>query len=104
MTSDSCTCNVLATTKRGGTVHTTRVEQIDSLGRHCRALHRLAAARGHTATVSHLLDAGADVNATNNTGYTALHLAARHGRNSTVLTLLQLGACVRGTTDTDCTS
>ena len=53
-----------------------------------------AAANGDTATVQALLDAGADVNAKNNEGVTALMWAAGVGGTDAVQVLLDAGADV----------
>ncbi|HJT19667.1 MAG TPA: ankyrin repeat domain-containing protein [Nitrospira sp.] len=52
----------------------------------------LAAAHGHRETVEALLDAGADVNAEDLTGWTALHAGAYKGDIPTVSLLLERGA------------
>jgi ankyrin repeat protein len=52
----------------------------------------LAAAHGHSETVKALLDAGADVNAEDLTGWTALHAGAYKGDIPTVSLLLERGA------------
>ena len=53
-----------------------------------------AAFSGDTATVQALLDAGADVNAKSNAGWTALFYAAESGHTATVQALLDAGADV----------
>jgi ankyrin repeat protein len=59
-----------------------------------------AAAAGRQARVSKmLLDAGADVNATQAGGYTPLHAAAQNGQRDLVELLLARGADVRATSD-----
>ena len=52
----------------------------------------LAAAAGHSETVKLLLEAGADVNAEDCTGWTALHAGAYGGNVEVVSLLLQYGA------------
>ena len=47
---------------------------------------------GHTATVQALLEAGADVNATNNEGETALAVAQNNGHTEMVEILRNAGA------------
>lgn len=55
------------------------------------ALH-LAALRGYTRLMEHLLSAGADIHASDNKGNTPLHAAAKHGCSATVRLLLSAGA------------
>ncbi|MDR4494861.1 MAG: ankyrin repeat domain-containing protein [Nitrospirales bacterium] len=52
----------------------------------------VAAAFGHVDTVQTLLDAGADVNAQDLTGWTPLHAAAFKGNMTIVRLLLEKGA------------
>jgi len=52
----------------------------------------VAAAQGHVDTVKALLDAGADANAADFTGWTALHAAAYRGDKQIILLLLGRGA------------
>lgn len=56
----------------------------------------LAASQGHTELVQVLIDAGADVNARDFTGWTALHGAAYKGSSKVVLLLLEHGAVSSG--------
>ncbi len=65
------------------------VNQQDTHG--ITALH-WAAAQGHGAMVTLLLDHGADINARDVDGNTPLHLAARNGNLSVVQLLLARGA------------
>ena len=51
-----------------------------------------AASKGRLETARCLLDHGADVNRTSNSGYTALHYAAAYGRLPVVRLLRQRGA------------
>jgi ankyrin repeat protein len=55
-------------------------------------LHAAAARKGNTAMVAVLLDAGAQVNARQSHGLTALHLAAHNGDDDLVTLLLARGA------------
>jgi len=57
-----------------------------------------AAMRGEWAAVRALLEKGADVNAAQGDGMTALHWAARQGETSTVEMLIHAGGNVRATT------
>lgn len=59
-------------------------------------VHRVdfAAMRGHAAVVKQLLLAGADFNAVNYFGYTALLFAAKNGHSMVVNHLLRAGANV----------
>ena len=52
----------------------------------------LASASGHVETVDALLDAGADIDAQDFTGWTALHAAAFNGDYATASLLVQRGA------------
>lgn len=52
---------------------------------------------GDTAEVKQLLEAGADVQATNADGETALHEAASLGRRDAVTVLLHAGAAIEAT-------
>ena len=52
----------------------------------------VASGSGHVQTVAALLDAGADIDAQDLTGWTALHAAAFNGDYATVSLLLQRGA------------
>jgi len=52
----------------------------------------VAAAHGHVNTVKALLNAGADVNAADFTGWTALHAAAYKGDKEIISLLLKRGA------------
>ena len=56
-----------------------------------------AAETGDTAAVQALLDAGADIHATNNRGETALRIAAFWGETATVQALLDASADVNAT-------
>jgi ankyrin repeat protein len=67
-------------------------------GRGNDALVADAAARGDRAEIRKLLQSGADVNASQGDGMTALHWAARHGDTSTAEMLLHAGANIRATT------
>ena len=63
-----------------------------------------AAARGDTDTVETLLDAGVDVNAKDNEGWTALMWAAQSGHTATVHVLLDAGADANATRDNGATA
>ena len=68
----------------------------------CTSIHR-AAGRGWTETVARLLDEGADINARDEVGRTAVSLAAKNSRAETVRLLIERGAdvnipCQRGWT------
>ena len=54
----------------------------------------VAAGHGHVDMVRVLLDAGADINAADASGWTALHAAAAKGDRATVVLLLERGAFV----------
>ncbi len=53
---------------------------------------RTACLRGDLAEVKLLLSKGADVNSTDDVGWSALHYAAHHGHTEVVKTLIQAGA------------
>ena len=57
----------------------------------------LASASGHVETVAVLLDAGADIDAQDFTGWTALHAAAFNGDYATASLLVQRGALAEET-------
>jgi ankyrin repeat protein len=57
-----------------------------------QTLLMIAAATGHTALVSLLLDLGADVNPCDHWGFTCLHFAAQGGYSEIVCALLRHGA------------
>ena len=59
---------------------------------HNQALHAALAGRLDQSGITLLLDRGADVNARQHGGYTALHAAAMHGDAATVELLLARGA------------
>src|SRR5579862_3503199 len=61
---------------------------------------RAAAARGDHIALERLLDAGVDVNARDEQGYTALMRAAYAGSLESVRLLLDRGASINSTTDT----
>ena len=54
----------------------------------------LAAANGHAAVATLLIDNKADINAKNNSGYTPLHLAALNGKEAVATLLIAKGAQV----------
>jgi ankyrin repeat protein len=59
----------------------------------------VAAGGGHLETVKVLLDHGADINAEDFSGWTALHAAAMNGRVAVVRYLLEHGAIIKGRLD-----
>ena len=61
-------------------------------------LHR-ALEQGHLETARALLEAGADINITDDGGWTRLHLAARWGETELVRRLLDAGANVNARND-----
>ena len=67
--------------------------QADICRAHCPPLH-VAARHGDLATMTRLLEKGADVNARAKSGTTALYLAAGAGQPEAVKVLLDHGACV----------
>ena len=54
-----------------------------------------AALNNRVAILSHLIDKGCDLNATDSTGQTALHWSAVRGSTAAMETLLRAGADVR---------
>jgi len=58
----------------------------------------LAAAEGHLETVRTLIGRGADVNAEDSAGWTALHAATRNGHKDIVVLLLDHGARIKPAT------
>ena len=77
-----------------------KTDVIDSLGDtplHCAAYFHCAAYYGSADNVQALVIAGADVNARNNIGYTALDWAARKGKTEVVKALVIAGADVNAT-------
>lgn len=52
----------------------------------------MATAQGQTLIITLLLEAGANIEAQNENGFTPLHYAAFFGRRSAIFTLLQAGA------------
>ena len=67
------------------------------------ALH-LAAANGHTKTVTTLIKKEADINRANNKGWTALHLAAAKGHKDIVTTLIEEGADINNANEEEVTA
>ena len=57
-----------------------------------------AAAEGHTVVVRALIDAGADINATLDSGFTAFFFAVRGGHLDTVRAFLKAGVDVNAMT------
>ena len=53
----------------------------------------MACANGHVEAIQHLLDSGADINAINATGNTALHWSVLTGQQLAIKTLLSHGGC-----------
>ena len=66
-------------------------------------LHILAE-NGHDRSVRAMLDSGADVDAVNSTGFTALHLAARNGYIDVMKTLLKHDANIDATDESGWTA
>ena len=64
----------------------------------------IAAGKGDTAVVEALLEAGADVEAKDSHGWTALHIAAMEGHSAVVKVLLEAGADVNAKDNTDGTA
>ncbi|KAK3747914.1 hypothetical protein QZH41_000188 [Actinostola sp. cb2023] len=62
-----------------------------------RAAWFSAVCQGNESELRQLIDAGADINVTNNDGYTALMLAAENGKDEVVRTLIDAGADVNVT-------
>ncbi|KAL3922430.1 MAG: hypothetical protein SGPRY_004561 [Prymnesium sp.] len=82
-----------------------RLKELLSSGEHsvdARGLHNFtplicAACGGHVDAIKLLVDAGADLTATDVNGSTALHRAAFHGKEQAIYLLLDLGASLEAT-------
>ena len=72
------------------------VEERDATG---RALIHISATFGNTAIIKYLLKKGADVNAIDNSGWTALLCAVNSGNFDTALALLECGAYSNATSE-----
>ena len=92
ITAEDCAVALLAACHQGHEpvvkVLLTRVTEKKDLG----AALGIAAAFGHTTTLRTLLQAGADVNAKDMDGYTALMMAAKEGYTESVKTLIAAAA------------
>ncbi len=64
----------------------------------------MSAEKGHEKCIRVLLDSGADIDAVNGTGLTALHLAARNGHIDVMKTLLKHDAYVDATDESGWTA
>ncbi len=64
----------------------------------------MSAEKGHDRCVRVMLDSGADVDAVNSTGLTALHLAARNGHVDVIKTLLKQDANIDATDESGWTA
>ncbi|XP_069176309.1 ankyrin repeat domain-containing protein 1-like [Procambarus clarkii] len=74
--------------------HGVIAHKMKSMGITGRTALHYAAAYGHDNTVKVFLDAGANINATDNNSSTALYWAAAGGHDNTVKVLLDAGADV----------
>ncbi len=77
-TSPSCNEVVIKSSKIADTIYQTK-STIHENGDGWKMPLHMSAEKGHDRSVRALLDSGADVNAANCTGLTALHLAAKNG-------------------------
>ena len=77
--------------KKGGDIETRDTGEKDGRG---ETMLQLASLRGHEAAVLFLLDQGADVDAIDDCGYTALHYVVEHRQGAILRCLLERGADV----------
>ena len=69
---------------------------VDTVERRSMELRR-SVRRGNRSQVAALLRLGADVNARDLRGYSALHIASMHGHEDCIVTLLEAGAQINMT-------
>lgn len=104
LVTDLCACAV-PLLRASSSGDTTRVRYLLENGHHANEAFSLigisplllASASGQVETVAVLLDAGADIDAQDSTGWTALHAAAFNGDYATTSLLVQRGPLARET-------